>query len=408
MKKRILTILLIFAGIVSQAQINLVLNPGFEQYTHCPDELDEVKYCNDWNGLATIWMPPDWAHDPPGLPDYVNTCSSTIYAGVPNNYYFFDYAHSGNGMVIVQMYYIDSTVPDLRNYLQGSLSHSLVSGHAYTVNFYAILLQCSTFAVNHIGAYFDDGTIDTTHRTGQVQSQYTPQVQDTNIINDTLNWHEITDTFTAGGGEKYITIGNYYENYKTSHIAVPSTHPGVGWGYSAYLIDDVTVIDCANMPQAGNDTLIHSGDSAWLGPHETLLPYTWYKLGSTTPIDSGGGIWVKPTVSTSYVLEQNLCGVKKWDTVRVRVWPDTVTNVAMAQLLNGSIYPSPTKGLLTVEGVKGCTVCGYDVLGREVLSGIVATEKDVLNLEQLTKGVYMVVVTDRVTGFRVVRQVLKE
>ena len=189
-------------------------------------------------------------------------------------------------------------------------------------------------------------------------------------------------------------------------------------GATWFLVDDVSVIDCGNVPQAGNDTAIHAGDSVFLGINELLIPYVWFVRGDTTAIDSGGGIWVHPTVTTTYVVKQeSLCGTESvmWDTVTVYV--DTATtdtthhhinNVAVQQLTNLRIYPSPAAHELTIEHAKGCTAVIYDVVGGKVLSTHLTTDRATLDVSALKTGVYMVEVTDAATGFRVVRQVLKE
>jgi hypothetical protein len=407
MKKVIIIIcatLLHFAGV---AQINLVLNPNFEQYSVCPNNLDEAKYCNHWMSLDSAWNPPDWAHGKPGIPEYVNVCSTDYDVSVPLSSSFNHFPHSGNGMMQVQMYSSDTPSAYTRDYLQGHLSQTLMAGHSYGVKFYTVLEQAGGFGVNGIGAYFDDGTIDTTHNPGIIQGWCHPQVMDASIIIDTLNWTKIEGLFTATGTEKLITIGQFKYAANTNLVTAPW-----GWftGWAWYLIDDVSVIDCSNVPFAGHDTVIHLTDSAFLGSHESLLPYTWYKLGSTTPIDSGSGIWVKPTVTTSYILVQNLCGITKMDTVKVWVWPDTPSLIVNYQLsiVSVSVYPNPATTQVTIEGAKNCEAVFYDVVGREIVHHTVTIDKATLDISTLQKGTYLLEVIDRVTGEKAIRKVLKE
>ena len=352
--------------------------------------------------LDSAWSPPDWAHDPYGVPEYCNACATSLYVKVPRNYYFYHYPRSGNGMMQVQMF-AGVTTPNARDYLQGHLSQTLVAGHKYNVRFYTSLTQGGNYAINNIGAYLDDGSIDTTHNPGYVQNQYTPQIVDTNVINDTLNWIKIEDTFTATGTEKLITIGQFADSAHTNYISVTGT---AGCPCTWYLVDDVSVIDCSNVPFAGNDTIISVGDSVFLGTHEPLLPYKWYKLGSSTPIDSSGGIWVHPTVNTTYILEQKLCGVTKYDTMKVWL-PDGVSNVqsAVSQL---KLYPNPATKEITIEGAKNCTVLVSDVTGRLVASFVSMTNKEVIDISALDKGIYFVEVVDQVTHFKITRRLSKE
>ena len=410
----VLLICAFFLSIGGRAQINLVRNGSFEQHTMCPDNYDEAKYCNHWMGIDTTWNPPDWAHVPMGIPDFCHVCATYSGVTVPSASRYTHYPRTGSGMMQVQTLVNLWDTSYARDYLHQQFPQVLNAGHIYNVILYATLEQASIFAHNNIGVYFDDGMIDTTHHPSWTQTQYTPQILDTNIINDTLSWVRIEDTFTATGTEKFMTIGNFFDRAHTNMIAVKTFSTlAISW----YLIDDVSVIDCANEPHAGNDTVIHPGDSAFLGPQENLLPYTWYKLGSGTAIDSGGGIWVKPTVTTTYVLKQELCGVTKMDTVKVWVWPDTPTSVGSQQLVVNSlrVYPNPATNEVTVEGAKGCEVAFYDVVGRKIAclpdrqaSYFTMTNKEVVDISKLPNGVYFVKITDALAGDSITRRLLKE
>ena len=49
----------------------------------------------------------------------------------------------------------------------------------------------------------------------------------------------VSDTFVATGGERYITIGNFYNDANTMTDTVSGT-----WYNAYYYIDDVSVVDC--------------------------------------------------------------------------------------------------------------------------------------------------------------------
>ncbi len=404
---------LCFLQFAGKAQINLVLNPSFERYSNCPDNDDEAKYCLHWMSLDSNWSPPDWAHNLEGVPDYCNICSSSLEVSVPHSSRYYHYPHSGGGMMQLYMFYDQSdTGGYVRDYLQGHLSQTLTHGRKYLVTFYTTLEQSGAYAVNNIGAYLDNGSIDTTSHPAWTQTQYTPQIFDTGVINDTLNWVKIQDTFVANGTEKLITIGNFTDLAHIHAIPIHDTtgiSSFVGGLRTLYLIDDVSVIDCESQPKINRDTLIYSGDTILLGTNETPLPYKWYISGSTTMIDSNvGGIRVHPTTTTIYAVDQNLCYGKQTFYSRVRVWPDTemaVTKLSEAQI---KFYPNPTAGSVTIEGAKGNQINVYDVVGREVLAGLIAGDKEIIHLEQIVRGVYVVQIVDPVTGLRLVRQVVRE
>ena len=396
MKKILLSIFVLCSyNNICKAQINLVLNPSFEQYTVCPDQYDEIKYCSYWMSIDSVWSPPDWAHDPFGVPDFCNICSTNPDVKIPIGS---RYPRTGNGMTQVQMFTDHSDSANwMRDYVQGHLAHTLVHGKSYKVSFYVTSEVLAFYAVNQIAAYLDDGTIDTTHFPGKIQNQYIPQIIDTEIINDTVNWVKIEDTFIANGTEKLITIGQFTDRVHTHFIAVHDTTNSAMHGgfWAPYLIDDVSVIDCSNVPFAGNDTLITAGDSAWLGPHEILLPYTWYKLGSTTPIDSGGGTMVHPTVTTTYVLKQELCGRTLYDTMTVSVFPAGISNLQSKVAQQYKLFPNPNTGSFDLRQLyadtQPVTVFIRDLLGRIVCAQTTAFSNGIshLDVEGLENGLYL-------------------
>ena len=295
---------------------------------------------------------------------------------------------------------------DFFNYAQGRLIQHLVAGTSYCVTFYVVNEEGSRYAINKIGAYLDDGTIDTTHTPAKVQSQYTAQVFDTTVISDTLNWIKIQGSFIANGTEKFITIGMFFDSSNMRYVDL-----GTGGILSLYLIDDVSVIASDAVANAGRDTLIQPGDTAMLGPavNGDGMPCYWYRLGVASPIDSGGNTFVHPTATTSYVVAMNLCERITYDTVTVRVWPDTVTAVSIAEVGRAlQLYPNPATTQLTIEEARGLEVSVFDVVGSEVLHGVISSDKEVLDISRFARGIYLLQLSDGVTRERVVRRVVVE
>ncbi len=311
-------------------------------------------------------------------------------------------------MVQMIMYHNYDFTPQDRDYMQTRFTQTMQAGHSYKVSFFTVAE--SFFATNNnIGAYIDNGIIDTTTHTGWPQWQCHPQIVDTSIISDTLNWTEISGIYTANGTENYITIGNFYKSSDTRvHFGLDTTGSG-GDIHSYYLIDDVSVIDCSTMPFAGNDTLIHPGDSVFLGTHEALVPWVWYQLGSSTAIDSGGGLWVHPTATTRFVVTQDICGDGiKADTITVHVWPDTPTFVhTIIDPININVYPNPANSDITIDGARGCTVEVINAIGQTVLQKEGISKRESIDISMLEDGGYMVVAYNPVSGVRVVRMVMK-
>jgi len=73
-----------------QAQVNLIPNPGFENYDQCPTGVATMPY----NAIVTVQ---DWFSPTLASPDYFNSCNTNNTAGVPVNTYSYQPARNGNG-----------------------------------------------------------------------------------------------------------------------------------------------------------------------------------------------------------------------------------------------------------------------------------------------------------------------
>ncbi len=400
--------LLIRVG-VSHAQYNLVLNPSFEEHTHCPDNDDEAKYCTYWSSLDTSWSPPDWSHDLAGVPEYCHICATDVVTRPPFGYSRGHYARTGDGLMRLQTYWSMSNYGYARDYVQGHLSQFLLAGTTYYLSFYVALTTNRICANDKIGAYVDDGTIDTTRHPGWVQSQFTPQVYCNSIITDTVNWVRVQGVFTAHGGEKLITIGNFFDKEHTNlEMYVDTPLAGATGFYSYYLVDDVSLLDCDTQPFAGNDTTIVPGDTITLGRTEQV-PFYWYVLGGTTPIDSGGSIRVHPTVRTTYVVKQAMCGDRiHYDTIVVSMVGDTVAAVGNVAGVNNnySVYPNPAKGFVSIANAQGCTATLIKPDGGVVLQQPLSNKTETVSISGIAAGVYELLITEPTTGYRTVQRLV--
>ena len=199
---------------------NLVPNPSFETYTACPSTTNQVPFASPWFSPSS------------GSPDYFNSCTTSSFCDVPNNFFGVQNARTGNAYVHCVTY--PSSLP-LREYVTAQLSSQLVAGQVYDVSFYVSLQDNSYRASNNIGAYISTTAPITAT---SLELPFVPQINETNIINDDVNWTLINGTYTASGGEEYITIGNFYNDVSTSTAINPG---GIGMYATFYLIDDVCI-----------------------------------------------------------------------------------------------------------------------------------------------------------------------
>ena len=403
MKKLPILLLLCYFGqlTAAHAQVNYVRNGSFEQYSSCPTDWDQIK-------KARYWQPIDSTdNDPLCSPEYCNICAVATQVAVPLTFHYQHYPRTGGGMVQTEAYF-DNGYPELykRDYTQGKLYKHLTTGRSYCVTFYITLAQLSQYAVNKMGAYLDDGSIDAGKDSAGCaapQTAYIPQVYTNTIINDTTNWVKIQGNITATGTERFITIGNFFDAAHTDTIGLqPITANNFSW----YLLDDVSVIASDAVADAGGSGLVGLGDTVHIGTYEEGMPCTWYVQGSTTPIGYGGGIWVHPTVTTSYVVALDLCNGITYDTMTLYVCPAGVSALSYPGDLI-QLYPNPAANEVHIDHVANCTIIIYDMTGKAILTHTPTTDKATINIESLPTGIYMVHISDPKTGNKVVRKLVK-
>jgi hypothetical protein len=356
--KGILAMIIICAclPLAGHAQMNLVKNGDFEQKHNCPVSFTQIR-------TAKYWSSPDTSHvsglgpyfgNPDCTPGYVHTCSPDPTALVPNNNQFYQYPRSGNGMISSLVYFHDSALlspNNHREYAMTRLSSTLIAGQSYCVTFFIVRSNgvYGSYAIDGIGAYLDDGSIDTFTFCGMPHMGITPQVYATTILFDTLHWMRVQGNFIANGTEKYITLGNFFDTANTAEIRT-----GPHW-LSYYQIDDVSVIATGTNAYAGPDVTMYEGDTAQIGVADSNgggMPCWWYILGNSAPIDSTGTLYVHPADTTTYVVKMDLCGVVTYDTVTVNVVPCSSVNASFTDVGTNTVTFTYTGTTLMVDSMR--------------------------------------------------------
>ena len=246
----------------AQTVDNLVYNGSFEEHTVCPEHIDARGIMR---GVDAWWQPTS------GSSDYFNPCGGKE-CGVPRNKMGNQTAHSGEaycGIYCSQESY--------REYLQTELKTPLQAGRRYRITFFVSLADKAPHAISTMGALFtadrlEDPTSDILKNREIIQdggNSYSiatflkPQVVNPleRVLSDTKDWTEVNGTFTAVGGEHYLTIGNFADFNHSSVIDMQNNVAVLQGAY--YFIDDVSVtcLDCAAAKVKEEvDTLPKSGD----------------------------------------------------------------------------------------------------------------------------------------------------
>lgn len=220
MKYLIIILGLSFFFICNAKSQNLVLNHSFEIYEECPINYTEYPIKE---------LIPNWNLPTRGTSDYFNSCCR-FQSNVPNNFIGHMYAKDGNayvGIILLEKPPLDSIKSkkiNYREYVQTELKEPLLLGKNYKVKFHYTIATYSTYAVNNLGIYISKEKIK--QRTSAKVLKYYPQIKaDTSFINSTKDmWVEVSDTFIAQGGEKYLTIGNFFIDTNTQYITLNTSN----------------------------------------------------------------------------------------------------------------------------------------------------------------------------------------
>lgn len=361
------------------AQGNLIPNYSFENYISCPNSGAQIY-------LATPWIGSSGG----GGVEYYNSCGTLQFSVPYQGSLYYQLARTGNAYA--GLFMLNGYGGDYREYLQVELIDSLESGKCYFVKFYVNLLNNIDLAVNNVGLYFSDSLFTTS--TPWEIAPYSPQILrfGNKPINDTVNWVEISGVHIANGGEKFISIGNFFNDINTDTI-----HTGTSiYNGAYYYIDDVSVIPIDSIPggipaYAGVDTDVTLGDSVFIGQQISNLNCNWYDSNGVLIANNTSGIYVNPTTSTYFVIEQNLCGNITYDTVYVTVLPTSIN-----ELLNSTkvgFYPNPNNGIFTIIhnlNGKNYVLEIIDLMGKVVHQEMLTTTKQEIKTKQLSTGFYFV------------------
>lgn len=211
--KKTLPLFLALLSFHSFAQ-NLVLNESFEDTIQCPNFVSQIDYATGW--ITSV-----------NTPDYYNACNNTSQinpgmVGVPWSARGYQPARTGVAYSGVVIYYTSQA--NYREIFYRQLAQPLVTGVTYNVGMYVVLNEDNAqWAVDGgLGIYLSSSPINPT-----TPFAYTPQIMNPlgNVLNDSLNWTIISGTYTAAGGEQYITIGSFIPDNQLTIINRGGTYP---------------------------------------------------------------------------------------------------------------------------------------------------------------------------------------
>ncbi len=225
MKVGIIAFCIFCSGFFSYSQ-NLVLNPGFEDH-------GEIS----GNGSGTDNLKgnhvKNWISPTSGSPDYFSTASDYLW-----NQYGKPKSHSGFAMAGIVIY---GGKKEYREYIMGEFSSPLEAGKKYDFSISIALAEFCGVNIDKIEIYFSKDKFEN-KKTDQAL-KLIPQIfiDSTDQKGMEGKWIVFHESYTAVGGEKYFTLGNYLSDKKTPNGKTSTAQDG-SLPYAYYYFDDVSLV----------------------------------------------------------------------------------------------------------------------------------------------------------------------
>jgi hypothetical protein len=227
MLKRLLLALGICLCFGLKAQ-NLIQNCSFEEYNTCPMSQGgfPVNYLKHWYSPSK------------NTPDYFNTCSTDILCSVPDNYFGWQYPQDGNGYAGGGFYVSNS---GQREYLTNHLLSPLQKNSVYCLSFYICSVDNDSYRayIDKIGINFSNDSIwYNTFLNIPLPAQL--ETEEGYFYTDSINWQKVSLTYTATGGERYMTVGNFRDNANSDTILLGIPNGEIAY----YYVDNFSLYEC--------------------------------------------------------------------------------------------------------------------------------------------------------------------
>jgi hypothetical protein len=360
-------------------QYNLVPNPSFEQCTICPNaEFGQI----DLIGSPYYVTIPGWNNPNMASPDYYKL-------GILSNFI------PPDGLAFTGMYLFENETVEAghREYIQCELIDTLIFKKQYLINFYVNISSIKgNLYINNIGLHFSNSVIENQNLNAIYSNTSLIYFQNEIIKTTSDSFIQFSGIYEGNGDEKFMTIGVFDLNSNTSIENINGLPSITGMAY-AYL-DKFSVTPLDSIPgglqvNAGIDQSICPGDTVFIGEKISNLPAYWYMLDGTVVDTNTAGVYVHPTVTTTYVVTMTINGVYSTDTVTVTVG---CAGIDEPEKPSFTIGPNPNDGQFTINGQfsEGDLISIVSAEGRVVQTIHVDEQVEKQNIDlDLNPGIYL-------------------
>lgn len=229
MKKITLSILALGLTLMTNAQseTEMVENGSFEQIEGKIKKAGAIE-------VAVGWISP-------------TKTKADLYAsrvkegfGVPNNPRGKEDAHDGKNYVGIKTFSYGGK--EARTYVSTKLKTPMRKGLKYAVKFYVSLAEGSKYAANNIAANFSKKQYNIDADKTITGESHVMHVENP-VFNAMFGWDEVCGVYTATGGERFLTVGNFSSDYdtKSERIKKPKNFSGQQVVSAYYYLDNISV-----------------------------------------------------------------------------------------------------------------------------------------------------------------------
>lgn len=318
----------------------------------CPSDPGQLLHVVAWQQLTNHV----------GTPDYFHSCSENPIVSVPNNFWGYEPAATGDAYVGLLLYF--PQIDNYREYLEVQLTEPLRPDVVYEVSYRYSLAEDSEYGSDDLGMYFADSSNSIS--TGYSALNLEPHISAPVMLTETDGWTQMTFCYKARGGERYMSVGNFLNDAATTTTFLGSTSSTKSMCY-VYL-DDVSVTPLFTF-NLGNDTTLCTGETLELYAHMPGASYRWQDLtqDSVLMVQQPGIYWVDVTMpcgefSDTVVVDYAPVPSLSWDADTLHCSEELLilnaTNPQATYLWqDGSAYSSfvaSQSGLYWVEVATGC------------------------------------------------------
>jgi outer membrane protein OmpA-like peptidoglycan-associated protein len=189
-------------------------------------------------------------------------------------------ALSGNSFLGIRVFSLKKDI----EYVQNKLRKPLVKDSVYCFSAYLKLSPGSMYATNAFGFLLskEKQKIDT----DKLLSIKPSKSLNTQVLNYKTRWMKVQCTYTATGGEQYLTLGSFRNHKDLELIKVPGNVPE-----SYYYMEDISLVPIRNEKQCAcnfEDRRIQpeNGDTILLIIEDQISVFDTLKVGDTMVLDN--------------------------------------------------------------------------------------------------------------------------